>query len=153
MDISIRSFDPLRVASIRHIGPYEQCGAAWQRLVAWAEPLGLLNDRAICLGVGHDDPAVTDPASLRYDACIVIEPGRIVDQGMTIQVLPGGEHAVTVHHGPYDLLPQVYLEVIGRWLPSQGRRVGRGSPYEIYRNDVRITPAQDLITEIRVPLA
>jgi AraC family transcriptional regulator len=153
MDIAIRTLDPMRVAFIRHIGPYQECAPAWAALVAWASPRGLLTATATCLGVGHDDPAVTAPERIRYDACIVIPDGTSVDGGVGIQVLPGGEHAVTVHRGPYDLLPQVYLEVIGRWLPQHGRRVGRGSPYEIYRNDVRSTPAQDLITEIRVPLA
>jgi AraC family transcriptional regulator len=153
MDIRIRAIDPLRVAFVRHIGPYQDCGAAWATMVAWAQPRGLLAGSPVVLGVGHDDPAVTEPSRIRYDACVVIPDGMAVDGGIGVQVLPGGEHAIAVHHGPYDLLPSVYVEILGRWLPSQGRKVGRGSPYEIYRNDMRITPPQELITEVRVPLA
>lgn len=152
MDISIRTVDPLRVAFVRHIGPYQDCGPAWGKLVAWAQPRGLLGGAPIVLGVGHDDPSVTEPAHIRYDACVVIPDGFVVDGGIGVQVLPGGEHAVTVHHGPYDQLTAVYAEIMGRWLPSQGRRIGRGSPYEIYLNDMRKIPPQDLLTEVRVPL-
>lgn len=152
MDIEIRELDPLRVAYVRHIGPYQECGPAWTKLIAWAQPRGMLAGDPICLGVGHDDPAVTEPSRIRYDACIVVPDGLAVDGGMGVQVLPGGEHAVTVHRGPYEQLPEVYIDIMGRWLPRMGRRVGRGSPYEIYRNDVRVTAPQDLVTEVRVPL-
>jgi AraC family transcriptional regulator len=153
MDIRIRTLDQLRVAFVRHVGPYQECAPAWQTLAAWAGPRGLHNDSAICLGVGHDDPAVTEPSRIRYDACIVIADDMQVDGGIGVQVLPGGEHAVAIHRGPCDLLPGVYSEIIGRWIPSQGRRISRGgSPYEIYRNDMRTTPAKDLIIEICVPL-
>jgi AraC family transcriptional regulator len=155
MDIQIRTLDPLRVAFVRHLGPYQECGGAWQQLIGWAGPRGLLGADAVCLGVGHDDPSVTEPARIRYDACIVVPDGTPVEGGIGIQILPGGEHAVTLHRGPYELLPAVYLEVIGRWIPSQGRTIARerSSPYEIYRNDMRTTPPADLLTEVRVPLA
>lgn len=155
MDISIRTLDPLRVAFVRHLGPYQECGGAWQELIAWAGPRGLLGADAVCLGVGHDDPAVTAPARIRYDACIVVPDGTRVEGGIGIRILPGGPHAVTLHRGPYELLPAVYREVIGVWIPGQGRSVDRerSSPYEIYRNDMRTTPPAELLTEVRIPLA
>lgn len=153
MDVQIRTVEPLRVAFVRHLGPYQECRPAWEALIAWAGPRGLLAGDPTCLGVGHDDPAVTAPARIRYDACLVI-PGTLQPDGaIGVQELPGGEHAITVHRGPYELLPGVYAELMGRWLPAQGRRPGRGSPYEIYRNDLRRTPPAQLLTEIRVPLA
>ena len=153
MDISITNFAPLRVACVRHIGPYQECAPAWATLLAWAGPRGLLGADTVCLGVGHDDPAMTAPEHLRYDACIVIPDGTRADGGIAIQVLPGGDHAVAVHRGPYTRLSEVYIEIMGRWLPGQGRRLGRGSPYEIYRNNPQTTPAADLLTEVRIPLA
>jgi AraC family transcriptional regulator len=155
MDITIRTLEPLRVAFVRHLGPYQECGGAWQALMAWAGQRGLLTKDAVCLGVGHDDPAVTEPARIRYDACIVVPDATPVAGGIGIQILPGGEHAVALHRGPYELLPAVYQEVIGRWIPSHGRLIARerSSPYEIYRNDARSTLPADLLTEVRVPLA
>lgn len=153
MDIAIRVLEPLRVAFVRRLGPYQECGPAWQTLTAWAGKRGLLDERSVLLGVGHDDPAVTEPSRIRYDASLVIDDDTAVDEGIAVQVLPGGEHAVAVHRGPYDQLPGVYAEIMGRWLPAQGRKLGRGSPYEIYRNNPMTTKPQDLITEIRVPLA
>jgi AraC family transcriptional regulator len=95
---------------------------------------------------------MTAPERLRYDACIVVPEGFRVDGGPDEQVLAGGAHAVVVHRGPYERLPEVYGELMGRWLPASGR-TARGVPYEIYRNDAQTTPPAELVTEIRVPLA
>ena len=82
MDIQIRTLDPLRVAFVRHLGPYQDCGGAWQQLIGWAGKRGLLRQDAVFLGVGHDDPAVTEPARIRYDACIVVPDGTAVEGGI-----------------------------------------------------------------------
>ena len=153
MDITIQHLPALRIAYVRNIGPYQGCKPAWDQLMAWAGPRGLLNQHTVCLGVGHDDPAVTAPEHLRYDAGIVIADGFQVDGGVSVQVLPGGDHAVSLHRGPYEQLGSAYAEIMGRWLPAQGRKLGRGSPYEIYRNTPQSTAPADLLTEIRVPLA
>ena len=38
MDVRIENIEPIRVASVRHVGPYEKCEPAWQKLCAWAGP-------------------------------------------------------------------------------------------------------------------
>jgi AraC family transcriptional regulator len=36
MDIRVESIDPIRVAFMRHTGPYEACGETWGRFCGWA---------------------------------------------------------------------------------------------------------------------
>ena len=58
---------PMRVAFLRHVGPYEQIGETWGRLMAWAGMRGLFSSAFRMLGIVHDDPEITPPDRLRYE--------------------------------------------------------------------------------------
>ena len=68
-----RTVPAIRVAFMRHVGPYCEAGAAWERLQAWAGPRGLFGPRTLVLGVCHDDPEVTPADKVRYDACVTVD--------------------------------------------------------------------------------
>jgi AraC family transcriptional regulator len=57
-----------RVAFRRHVGAYLEVGRTWNELMTWAGPHGLLGPFTRFCGVVHDDPVVTAPEKLRYDA-------------------------------------------------------------------------------------
>jgi AraC family transcriptional regulator len=42
---------------------------------------------------------------------------------------------------------------MGEWLPQSGERVGNGVPFEVYRNDPAQVPAEQLRTDLFLPLA
>ena len=73
MDVRVETVPPMRVVFIRHVGPYMQVGQTWGRLFAWAGPRGLVARGPKMIGVCHDDPEVTPPDKLRYDACLVVD--------------------------------------------------------------------------------
>jgi len=103
--------------------------------------------------VVHDDPEITPPERLRYDAAIVV-PERIQPAGeIGIQELAPGDYATAMHRGPYHALGATYARLCGEWLPSSGREAGSAPAFEIYRNMPHTTPPDELVTEIYVPLA
>lgn len=152
MEVEIKNFQPIRVAYVRHQGPYDQCGAAWGKLCAWAGPRGLLGGDGLMLGLSYDDPEVTAPDKLRYDACMEVGPDVAGEGDVAIGEVPGGPYAVVVHKGPYDRLKETYAEFCGRWIPASGREMRYAPPVEIYINDPETTPPEDLLVEIRLPL-
>lgn len=154
MNVTIVRFAPRRVAFIRHVGPYgaPTLHGTWERLCAWAGPKGLLGPQTVCLGLGHDDPAVTPPDKVRYDACISV-PEHIQPEGeVGIQEVGGGDYARAIHTGPYERLAETYAAICGQWGPTSGRDFRTGPSIEIYRKDVRVTPPEQLETEVHVPL-
>ena len=70
-----------------------------------------------------------------------------------VQEIAGGAHAVAVHHGPYENLKDTYAWLMGTWLPQSGYEPGPCPSVEVYLNDPDLTPAEDLRTEIRIPLS
>jgi AraC family transcriptional regulator len=141
-----------RLAFVRHVGPFEGVGAAWNRLFAWAGRNGLLGPAAEMLGVIHDDPEITPPERLRYDAALVVTERVRPEGDVGIEELPPAEYAVTLHRGPYETLYLTYARLCGEWLPSSGREALAAPGLEFYRNTPQTTRPDDLITEIYIPL-
>lgn len=143
----------VRVACARSEGPYmESAYAAWKTLCAWAEPRGLLTPQALCMGMCYDDPGLTAPEKLRYDACLSVDPAVTAEGDVTIMTIDGGEFAMATHKGAHERLEQAYVELYGVWLPASGRLPSSRPCFEIYRNFPDATPAEELLTEMYAPL-
>jgi AraC family transcriptional regulator len=122
--------DPMRVVFLRHVGPYGEVGPVWESLMDWCGEHDLLGPDFLAFGLSYDDPAVTEASRLRYDACVSVSDDVEVEPPFALQEVPGGEFAVVLHEEP------------------------RTDPcMECYLNDPNITPPEDLLTEIWVPLA
>jgi AraC family transcriptional regulator len=151
LEVRIVSFPATRMAFMRHVGPYADVGRTWGRLFAWAGPKGLLGRGAQILGIVHDDPEVTPPDRVRYDACIAVDDGFRPESEVGVQDF-AGEYAVASHRGPYDTLGQTYARLCGQWLPGSGRELGPTPSLEVYRNSPQNTPPEGLVTDIHLPL-
>ncbi len=152
MEVRVETIEPKRVAFMRHVGPYDQVGATWGRLMMWAGPRGLLGPQMTLLGLTHDDPEVTPPDKIRYDACLTVHDGFQAEGDVGVQEIPGGDHAVTTHRGPYENLGKTYARLCGEWLPSSGRELRTAPAFEVYRNNPQTTKPEDLLTDIYMPL-
>ncbi|MFV0423110.1 AraC family transcriptional regulator [Oleidesulfovibrio sp.] len=137
---------------MRHTGPYEQCDGAWKELCDWACPKGLFGPQTQVLGVGYDDPEITPPEKIRYDACISVGPDVEGEGSVGIREIEGGEYVTAIWKGPYTGLMNVYAALCGQWGPSSGREFSGKPCVEQYLNDPATTKPEDLLTEIRIPL-
>ena len=153
MTVCIKRLSPMRVAFVRHVGPYGELGEAWSRLMAWAGPRGLLGQGARMLGVVHDDPEITPADKIRYDACLVVGEDVQAEGDIGIQEIAGGDYAVTTHKGPHERLGETYARLCGGWFPSSGREPASRPAFEVYRNSPQDTAPGNLLTDIHMPLA
>ena len=152
MDISIVDLDPMDVMSLRHIGPYEQVGQAFERLVGWAKQSQLWSDHSKVLGLSYDDPETTPSHQLRYDACVQLATHPAPTGEFQPIRVDGGRFAMFRHIGPYSGIGDAFRHVFGVWLPQSGYEVDDRPCLEMYPNDPADTPPAELITEIYVPL-
>jgi AraC family transcriptional regulator len=154
MNVEIASHPELRVAAVRHIGPYIRINEAFARLDALAVPKRLFQwPGKMMVALFHDDPDTTPADQLRSDAGLVVPNDLTLPDGLTEQRIPASEYASTVHIGAYEQLGDTWARLMGEWLPASGRRMGPGASYEVYHNTPMDTPKEKLRTEIRIPLA
>ena len=121
MDVRVEEVRPMRVAFVRHTGPYAGCGAAWGRLCTWAGSRRLIGPSSTFLGVCHDDPEVTPPEKIRYDACVTVSDA--VD-GAGSDADGGGDGETTLDLAPPQLEPGSLLKaLVDRVVDVHGRRI------------------------------
>ncbi len=151
-DVRLEEFGPKRIAFLRHVGPYDQVGPAWQKLMMWAGMRGLLGPSMLILGVVYDAPDVTPEAKLRYDAALVVEDNVQPEGEIGIQEIARSQYAVIPHTGPYNNIQEAYDRLWGDWLPLSGREPASLPAFERYLNSPYDTAPENLRTEIYLPL-
>ena len=104
------------------------------------------------IGLCHDDPDVTPPGKIRYDACVTVDERFAPTGEIGIQTIAGGPYAVTTHFGPYHELGQTYTKLLGQWLPRSGHELRSSPCFEVYLNDPESTEPAELLTDVYVPL-
>jgi AraC family transcriptional regulator len=100
----------------------------------------------------HDDPEVTPPDKVRYDACLVVDAPLKPEGDVGVQEISGGDYATATHQGPYEKLGETYARLCGEWLPGSGRELRSAPSLEIYRNSPMNTAPENLLTDVYLPL-
>ncbi|MBU1041478.1 MAG: AraC family transcriptional regulator [Proteobacteria bacterium] len=153
MNVRIENLPDLSILKVRQTGPYmESATRAWGMLCAWAGPKGLLGPETWFIGISHDDPQVTKPEDIRYDAAITRAREVATEPPVEAETLPGGEYAIITHQGPHENLEATYAHIMGQWMPASGRDFRDTPWFEVYRNDPATTPPDQLLTDIHIPL-
>jgi AraC family transcriptional regulator len=153
MEVHVEMIAPARIAFLRHVGPYNEVGAAWTKLMSWVGMRGLFGPHTRAIGITHDDPDITASDRLRYDAAVTIVGDVQPDGEIGVTDFAGGEYAITRHRGPYDRISSTFARLCGEWLPESGRELASAPGLEIYLNNPQIAKPEDLLTDACLPLA
>lgn len=122
MKVITRKIKPLRVAYLRHVGPYENVNQTWIDLVARLSADQQIHKRSVFIGIGHDNPSVTPAAELRYDACITVAEGYEPKKPVELQVIAGGDYAVA-KNCPVGKIKDGFQHLYGQWLARSSREL------------------------------
>jgi AraC family transcriptional regulator len=73
-NIAVKEMPAMDLIYCRHVGQYDQIGGAYEKLLKWAGPRGLLKFLDTkTVTVYHDDPKVVDIDKVRQSACITVD--------------------------------------------------------------------------------
>lgn len=151
--VRVEVLPALTVAYVRHVGPYDGIGEAFERLGRWAGPRGFYARPDMkSLAVYHDSPEVTEPAKLRSSACVSVPPGTEVSGEVNLMTLPGGTCAVAHFELRRDQFKEAWDLLMGEWFPSSGWQPDDRPCYEVYLNDQRSHPERKFIIDICQPV-
>ena len=134
--VEVKELPPMRVVFLRHVGPYTQVGATWGRLMAWAGMRGLLGPGMKLIGIVHDDPDVTPPDKVRYDAAVTVNRPVEPEGEFGVMEIAGGSYAVVLHKGPYEGLGGGCQRIYGV-LPKSGYALRDAPAFEQYLDSPR----------------
>ena len=148
----VKELPAMKVVFLRHVGSYSQVGSTWGRLMMWAGMRGLLGPGMKLIGIVMDDPDVTPPEKVRYDAAVTVNRPVQPESEFGVMEIAGGRYAVVTHKGPYEGLGKAYQRIYGGWLPKSGYRLRDVPAFEQYLNSPQNTKPEDLLTLIHVPL-
>ncbi len=153
MKVEVSELPEMRVATTRHIGPYEGIPEAFDRLGVVAEGEELFSSPEVAMvAIYHDDPATRPEEELRSDAGIVVPEDRTIPAALTEQRIPAGRYATIVHTGPYTELGETWRRFASEWIPAAGLRVGAGPAFELYLNHPGAVPPENLRTRLHIPI-
>lgn len=141
---------------LEHRGPYPGIAAVFARVAGWAASRGLYGPAAEFCGIYYDNPDDTPAEALRSFAGSTPPPGvdvdSVIEGDFKVMTLAAGPAAWLRFVGPYDGLPPAYRYLYGVWLPQSGRVHADRPSFEINPNSPKNTPAEELITDIYLPL-
>ncbi len=150
MQVRIETLDPIKVAKIRYVGPYNEIGPCFQRLFQWAVSVGAQPRRAFTLS--YDNPEVVPAEKLRSDACLELETNAEPPAEITIETVEPGRCAIYTHKGSYEGLEEAYRRFFYEWLPGSGEEMDDRPCMDIYLNTPFDTAPEYLLTDIHLPI-
>jgi DNA gyrase inhibitor GyrI len=115
LDVRIVKLEPLRVLSFWGFGASPE-EVAWEKLLAWARPRGLLEDRVKhrLFGFNNPCPSAGSP-NYGYEVWIVVDPDVEPEGEARILDFAGGLYAVTrcvVPKGQFDVIGATWKKLV-----------------------------------------
>lgn len=151
-NITIKDMPALNLVYTRHVGPYYLIGQAYEKLMKWAGPRGLLNQPDLkTVTVYHDDPSVTEIEKVRQSACITVSEKVKTDGEFGFMHVDGGKFVV----GRFEILPEGFTVAwndVCLFLSKSGYQPADANPYELYHNDHMEHPEGKFIVDICIPV-
>jgi len=152
--VQIKTTEPLRVAFVRHIGSYAEIMEAWHQLGSEIGLSHILSKETLKISIAYDTTETTPENKLRYDACVTIAGlSNFKPKGQVgVQTIHGGKYAVISHHGALETIESTYISLFGLWLPQSGYEPSDHPNYILHRTNPIETSADQLITDIYLPI-
>lgn len=127
-DISIEQMQTVRLAYLRHHGPYvresEDVRDRVNVLRRWARDTGQADPYTVVFGLLHDNRRVTAAARCHFDLGFAVGPETIEDEIVSIMTIPAGRYARAN-------VKRANQHMLGAWeWMSYDWRIGKTAPYE-----------------------
>ncbi len=150
MQVEIVDIAPMRLHTVLHSGPVSQIPHAWRRLDDWLDSRSL-RDR-VELAVGLCEQAPDEAGLIVYRAGVVLRGEEAASDGVEIVQAPGGRYASHRHVGPHSQIAGMFQKLYREWLPASGYVPDDRPALDICRNDPRVTPEPELVTDLLLPV-
>ncbi len=130
----------------------EETKRNWETLFSNAQAQQILSPESKFYGISWDDPEITPFEKIRYDACISIKDSQALNDKFSKKKIVGGKYLCFLYKGEYQNLGFVYNQIFREWVIKEDYNLRDVPIFEQYINNKEVTPAEDLLTEIFIPI-
>jgi len=150
--IEIKEMPEFNVVYCRHTGSFNQIGKAYEKLIKWAAPRGLVRfPETKTITVYHDDPAITEIEQVRQSACITVDNDVQAEGEFGKMTLASGKYAV----GHFEIDEKGFEKAWNTmclWFTESGYQPRDGYPYELYYNSPEEDANGKFVLDICIPV-
>jgi AraC family transcriptional regulator len=151
--VEVKVIKDFTVAYCRHVGRFDEIGLAFEKLMRWAGPRGLMEGENFkVLTLYHDDPKVTGVEKLQQSACISIDPNVKVEGEIGKMKIEGGKYAFARFEISEHEFTEAWTSLCACWLPESGYECDERRPFELFHNDYTKHPENKFILDICIPV-
>ena len=150
-NFEIKHLDATHVVYCRHYGAYSAMQQAFEKLMRWAYPKGLVTTPNFQLAaIYHDNPQVTEEEKRISDACLIVKEPMKTEGEISTYTLQAGQYAVGRFEISWDEFQSAW-ECMYRLIDEHGCQCC-GLPFEIYLNNSESHPEKKWIIDICIPV-
>ncbi|MBI5667609.1 MAG: GyrI-like domain-containing protein [Chloroflexi bacterium] len=150
LTVRLVELPPMRVASVLGFGA-EPEALAWRKLMAWAEPRGLLRVQPEPRIFGFNNPSPTPGSpNYGYEFWITIDPEVESDDSVTVKDFSGGLYAVTRCKG-VETIYNTWQQLVA-WLETSPYKPAKHQWLEEHINVGADVPPEELVLDLYLPV-
>ncbi len=143
--------------SLEYRGAYEDISAihqTWEQLLAYAINKEILTDDTPVMAEILDDNEISESVHCRFAPAIILQnPDVITPEGLfNIKEHKRQKYAKFIHPGSHASCMDTYNKIYAYWMTEVGLELEDLPTLEFYLNDESDTPAEELLTEIYIPV-
>jgi len=149
--IEIKEIANLELAYVTSIGE-QGITTAYEALVKWATPLGLLkNPDTKMITIYHDSFKTTDPKKVRLSACITLPEPMKASGNIGRTSIEKGKFIVGSFVIGLSEFEKSWNSLFA-WMSENGYKKADRDPFEMYHNDYRVHPEEKYVVDYFIPI-
>ena len=149
--IEIKELPQTQLAYVSCIGP-QNLETAFNRLIKWAKPKGLLEQKDLMLlTVYHDSFKITASEKVRMNASIVLQNETDTNGEVSLGSIEKGRFLTGRFFISQNEFEKAWTSLF-IWMNEHGYQKADRNPFEIYYNDFREHPEKKFDVELFVPV-
>ncbi len=147
-NIEIKEKPEQNYVYITCIGPHE-LPTAFQKLISWAIPNGLMTKEAKLMTVYQDSLKVTEEEKARFRACFQIE--NEIESEFESSTISSGKYVV----GRFEIVLDDFEKAwtgLYVWMDKNDYQRAEGESFEVYYNNFNEHPEKKAIVDFHIPI-
>lgn len=148
--IEIKEMPKMELAYVSNIGA-QHLGTAFGKLIKWATPKGLMNEKTKMVTIYHDSFKVTEADKVRMSASILLNESVEVSGEIGLTSIEEGKFIVGSFEITVDEFEKSWTGLF-LWMNENGCKKADRNPFEIYHNNFNEHPEKKAIVDFYIPV-